>query len=65
MAAPGTNHAAAQHGLADNWVVKRGFRHLPDHKIRRDKRYFRLGRDWVERFLRLNQPVPIRSSEIF
>lgn len=43
-----------------SWVVKRGFRHFLDHKSRRDKSYFRLGWDWIERCLRLNQPVPIR-----
>ena len=48
-----------------SWVVKRGFRHLLDHKSRRDKSYFRLGYDWMERCLRLNQPVPIRFSPCF
>jgi len=43
-----------------SWVVKRGFRHFLDHRSRRDKSYFRLGWDWIERCLRLNQPVPIR-----
>lgn len=36
-----------------SWVVKNGFRHLIDHKSRRDKSYFRLGRDWVKRCFRL------------
>lgn len=48
-----------------SWVVKRGWRHLLDHKSRRDKSYFRLGWDWMERCLRLNQPVPIRFSPCF
>jgi len=40
------------------WVVKRGFRHFVDHKSRRDKSYFRIGWDWLERCLRLAQPIP-------
>ncbi|NJN55711.1 MAG: transposase [Anaerolineae bacterium] len=48
-----------------SWVVKRGFRHFLDHKSRRDKSYFRLGWDWMERCLRLNQPVPIHFSPCF
>ena len=36
-----------------SWVVKRGFRHFVDHKSRRDKSYFRIGWDWVERRLSL------------
>jgi len=48
-----------------SWVVKRGWRHLLDHKSRRDKSYFRLGWDWMERCLRLNEPVPIRFSPCF
>jgi hypothetical protein len=39
-----------------SWVVKRGLRHLIDRKDRRDKSYFRLGRDWLMRSERLNQP---------
>ena len=42
-----------------SWVVKRGLRHFIDHKSRRDKSYFRLGWDWIERCFRLNSPVPI------
>jgi hypothetical protein len=34
-----------------SWVVKRGLRHLIDRKDRRDKSYFRLGWDWLERCL--------------
>jgi hypothetical protein len=41
-----------------SWLVKRGFRHLIDLKSRRDKSYFRLGWDWLARFLRLQQPLP-------
>lgn len=48
-----------------SWVVKRGWRHLLDHKSRRDKSYFRLGWDWMERCLRLNKPVPIRFLPCF
>jgi hypothetical protein len=40
-----------------SWVVKRGFRHLIDRKSRRDKSYFRLGKDWLKRCKRLNQPL--------
>lgn len=36
-----------------SWVVKNGYRHLIDRKDRRDKSYFRLGWDWVQRCLRL------------
>jgi len=36
-----------------SWVVKRGFRHVVDHKSRRDKSYFRIGWDWIERRLSL------------
>jgi hypothetical protein len=39
------------------WVVKRGFRHWIDRKDRRDKSYFRLGWDWLQRCKRLNQPL--------
>jgi hypothetical protein len=46
------------------WVVKRGFRHLIDHKSRRDKSYFRLGWDWLARCLRLTEPIPIRFSPV-
>jgi hypothetical protein len=48
-----------------SWVVKRGWRHLLDHKSRRDKSYFRLGWDWIERCLRLQEPVPIRFAPCF
>jgi hypothetical protein len=41
-------------------VVKNGFRHLIDHKSRRDKSYFRLGWDWIARCFRINEAVPIR-----
>lgn len=34
-----------------SWVVKRGLRHLVDRKDRRDKSYFRIGWDWLERSL--------------
>ena len=48
-----------------SWVVKRGFRHLLDHKSRRDKSYFRIGWDWIERCFALDLPVPIRFSPFF
>lgn len=48
-----------------SWVVKRGFRHFLDHKSRRDKSYFRLGWDWMERCLRLNKSVPIHFLPYF
>lgn len=38
------------------WVVKNSYRHLIDHKSRRDKSYFRLGWDWVKRCMRLDLP---------
>jgi hypothetical protein len=34
-----------------SWVVKRGLRHWVDRKDRRDKSYFRIGWDWMERCL--------------
>ena len=43
-------------------VVKRGLRHLVDRKDRRDKSYFRIGWDYVERRLRLSKPPPIRFA---
>ena len=42
------------------WLVKRGYRHLVDRKDRRDKSYFRLGWDWLERLLRLGQPFRLQ-----
>ena len=48
-----------------NWVVKRGYRHLVDHKSRRDKSYFCLGWDWVERCCALNWPIPLRFKPYF
>jgi hypothetical protein len=43
-----------------SWVVKNGYRHLVDHKSRRDKSYFRIGWDWLARCLSVGDPVPIR-----
>lgn len=40
-------------------VVKKGLRHFVDHKSRRDKSYFRIGWDWIERCLRLHAPIPM------
>lgn len=39
-----------------SWVVKNGYRHLIDHKSRRDKSYFRLGWDWLVYCCRLDRP---------
>lgn len=48
-----------------SWVVKRGYRHYVDVKCRRDKSYFRIGVDWVERCLRIDKPIPLRFSFYF
>jgi hypothetical protein len=48
-----------------SWLVKCGFRHLIDLKSRRDKSYFRLGWDWLARFLRLQQPLPFGFALYF
>ena len=48
-----------------SWLVKRGLRHFVDHKSRRDKSYFRLGWDWVERCLRLGHPIPFSLRPYF
>mgnify|MGYP002064735349 CR=1 FL=1 len=48
-----------------SWVVKRGYRHLVDHKSRRDKSYFRIGWDWLERCFSLHRPIPLRFNPIF
>ncbi|MGI9175142.1 MAG: transposase, partial [Rhodothermales bacterium] len=45
-------------------VVKRGLRSLVDRKSRRDKSYFRLGWDYLERRLRLGEPIPIRFTPV-
>lgn len=42
-----------------SWVVKRGFRHLVDRKERRDKSFFRIGWDWLERQLALGLPLKL------
>ncbi len=41
-------------------VVKRGYRHFIDCESRRDKSYFRLGWDWMDRCRRLNLPWTLR-----
>jgi hypothetical protein len=48
-----------------SWVVKRGLRHYVDVKSRRDRSYFRIGWDWVDRCLRLDKPIPIRFRPYF
>ena len=40
-----------------SWVVKNGLRHWVDRKDRRDKSYFRLGWDWLERCLAQGQSL--------
>ncbi len=48
-----------------SWVIKRGFRHLIDLKSRRDKSYFCLGWDWLERCLLYQMPIPIHFAPVF
>jgi hypothetical protein len=48
-----------------SWVVKRGYRHLVDHKSRRDKSFFRIGWDWIERCFSLNRSVPLLFTPYF
>jgi hypothetical protein len=48
-----------------SWVVKRGYRHFFDVKSRRDKSYFRIGWDWIERCLRLGIPIPLKFKPYF
>ena len=48
-----------------SWVVKRGYRHYVDHRSRRDKSYFRIGWDWIERCLGLNLPFSVRIAPFF
>jgi hypothetical protein len=43
-----------------SWVVKNGRRHLVDRKDRRDKSYFRIGWDWLERCLAQGQSLRLR-----
>lgn len=43
-----------------SWVVKNGLRSQVDLKSRRDKSYFRLGWDWIERCFALSNPLPFR-----
>ena len=40
-------------------VVKKGLRHFVDVKSRRDKSYFRIGWDWIQRCIRLDKPIPL------
>ncbi len=42
-----------------SWVVKNGYRHYVDRRDRRDKSYFRIGWDWLERQLRLEHPFRV------
>jgi hypothetical protein len=43
-----------------SWVVKNGLRHYVDRRARRDKSYFRIGWDYLERQLRLERPFRLR-----
>jgi hypothetical protein len=43
-----------------SWVVKSGRRHMVDRKDRRDKSYFRLGWDWLERCFAQGQSLGLR-----
>ena len=45
-----------------SWVVKSGRRHLVDRKDRRDKSYFRLGWDWLERCLGQSQSLRLQFA---
>jgi hypothetical protein len=45
-----------------SWVVKRGLRHLVDRKDRRDKSYFRIGWDWLERSLSQSKPLRLQFA---
>lgn len=40
-------------------IVKQGLRHFVDVKSRRDKSYFRIGWDWIQRCLRLGRPISL------
>ena len=42
-----------------SWVVKNGLRHYVDRRSRRDKSYFRIGWDYLERQLRLEHPFRV------
>jgi len=46
-------------------LVKRGDRHFVDHKSRRDKSYFRIGWDWVERCLSLQRNFSFQFRPYF
>jgi hypothetical protein len=43
-----------------SWLVKNGKRHWVDRKDRRDKSYFRLGWDWLERCLAQGRSLQLR-----
>lgn len=42
-----------------SWVFKNGLRHYVDRRDRRDKSYFRIGWDYLERQLRLADPIRV------
>jgi hypothetical protein len=46
-------------------LVKQGLRHFVDVKSRRDKSYFRIGWDWIQRCLRLGKPIPLTFHPYF
>jgi len=45
-------------------IVKRGLRSLVDRKDRRDKSLFRIGWDWIERSLALDNPIRLTFSPV-
>ena len=46
-------------------IVKKGLRHFVDVKSRRDKSYFRIGWDWIQRCMRLDKPFPLCFNPYF
>lgn len=45
-------------------IIRRGLRYLVDRKDRRDKSFFRIGWDWIERCLALEKPIPLTFRPI-
>jgi hypothetical protein len=45
-------------------VVKRGLRYLVDRRDRRDKSLFRIGWDWIERCLALDNRIPLTFTPV-
>jgi hypothetical protein len=46
-------------------VIKRGLRYLVDRRDRRDKSLFRIGWDWIERCLALDNRLPLTFRPVF